>query len=156
MPDNDFTTVVDGLQIKTYGDITNLESSILLIFLHGDGCVADYMKTMANTIVRKNSLSIVMARPGCVVSNRRSRGYHGNSDYYTPERIDAVSKSVHSLKTHYKARKAFLIGHSGGVATAGIIAGKYPDLVDGFVAVAFPANIPKWRAQGAAQKSLGK
>ena len=47
IPDNDFTAVVDGLQIKTYGDITNLESPILLVFLHGDGCVADCMKTMA-------------------------------------------------------------------------------------------------------------
>ncbi len=69
-PGNDFTTVVDGLQIKTYGDITNLESPVLLVFLHGDGCVANYVKTMANTVVRKNSLSIVMARPGCVVRMR--------------------------------------------------------------------------------------
>jgi len=142
---NDFTTVVEGLQIQTFGDVSSLDSPVVLVFLHSDACVADYMTTMAKTVVRKNILSFVMARPGCVVNNRRSIGNHGNYDHYTAERIDAVSNSVRSLRDHYKASKVFLIGHSGGAVTAGIVAGRHPDLVNGFVAIAFPANIPDWR-----------
>ena len=145
VPENDFTTVVEGLQIQTIGDVSNLDSPVVLVFLHGDGCIADYMTNMAKNVVRRNSLAFVMARPGCIVNNRRSIGDHGNYDHYTEERIDAVSNSIRSLKEHYKANKVFLIGHSGGAVTAGIIAGKYPDLVNGFVAIAFPANIPEWR-----------
>lgn len=145
IPKNDFNTVVEGLQIQTFGDISSLNSPVVLIFLHSDACVADYMTTMAKTVVKKNSLAFVMARPGCMVNNRRSHGDHGSYDHYTEERIDAVSNSIRSLKEHYKASKVFLIGHSGGAVTAGIIAGRHPDLINGFVAIAFPANIPDWR-----------
>lgn len=144
-PKNDFTTVVEGLQIQTFGDVSSLDSPVVLVFLHSDACVADYMTTMAKTVVRKNTLSFVMARPGCMVNNRRSNGNHGNYDYYTEERVDAVSNSIRSLRDHYNASKVFLIGHSGGAVTAGIVAGRHPGLINGFVAIAFPANIPEWR-----------
>ena len=145
IPINNYTTVVDGLQIETYGNINKAKSPTILIFLHGDRCTANYTKDVAKLAVKKNVLSFVMARPGCEVSGRYSQGSHGDYDHYTKERIVAVSKSINSLKQHYKASKVILVGHSGGAATAGIIAGKYPELINAFVAVSFPANVPRWR-----------
>ena len=147
VPEDDSISVVDGLQIQTFGDISDIEAPTLLIFLHGDGCVADYMKSLARTVIRKNVISVIMARPGCSVSNRRSSGSHGDvCNHYTENRIGAVSISIYSLKQHYNAGRVFLIGHSGDAATAGIIIGRNPDLVDGIVAVAYPANVPAWKA----------
>ena len=145
IPKNNYRTVVDGLQIETYGDSGKAKLPVILIFLHGDRCRADYTKNLAKSVVMKNVLSFVMARPGCELNRRYSRGNHGNSDHYTKENIAAVSKSINSLKQHYKASKVILVGHSGGAATAGIVAGKYPELINAFVAVSFPANVPRWR-----------
>ena len=134
---------LEGLQIQVYGDIDNLTIPTLFIFLHGENCDADYMKYMAKNTFEKNVLSIVVARPGCTLNGIKSAGTHNRFDPFTAERIDAVARATRALKERYEARKVFLIGHSGGAAVAGIILGRFPELVDGMVAVAFPAKIPE-------------
>ena len=134
--------VVEGLQIQVYGDIASLSKPTLYIFLHGESCNADYMKYMAKNTVENNVLSIVMAKPGCTLNGNKSAGIYHRYDPFTVDRVEGVANATRSLKKQYKARKIFLIGHSGGAAVAGIILGRYPELVDGMVAIAFPANIP--------------
>jgi len=144
--ENDRQFEVEGLQILVYGDIAKLTRPTLNIFLHGESCVADHMKYMAKNTVKKNALSIVMARPGCTLNGKKSTGLHHTFDPFTTERVDAVAKATRSLKEQHDAGKVYLIGQSGGAAVAGIILGRFPELADGMVAVAFPANIPELAA----------
>ena len=146
--ENDYKSVVEGLQIQTF-NVSN-KSENLIVLLHGDSCNADYMKNLSKTIANKtDALTVLMARPGCSVNGRTSNGWHGENgngkDNYTEENIDMVEKAVSSLKKHYKVKRTYLIGHSGGAATSGIIIGHNPDLVDGAVLVAFPSDIQSWR-----------
>lgn len=143
--ETDYTTVVEGLQIRTFGQPEEGSPPIVLIFLHGDSCQADYMTKYADRYGSDGVVSIVMARPGCFLEGRRSAGSHGSKDYYTRPRIEMVATAILSLKEHYATDKVFLVGHSGGAATAGIILGLYPGLVQGITVVGFPANIPRWR-----------
>lgn len=144
--------MVEGLIIKTYSS-DKASTDTLVIFLHGDRCAADYMKSMAKKIAKEfDVLSIVMARPGCTLGWSKSVGRHGSKDHYTEDRrpktedrIVMVESAIQALKDHYQSRRVFIVGHSGGAATAGIILGHNPDLLSGAMLMAFPANIPEWR-----------
>lgn len=139
---NDYKTVVEGLEIQKFSSRKQNPKQKLVIFLHGDRCNADYMRGIAeNTAKTTNATSILMARPGCLISGRKSSGYHGDKDHYTKTNIKMVEKAILSLKNHYSSPSVYLVGHSGGAATAGIIIGHNPSLVDGVVLVAFPADI---------------
>ena len=143
---NDYKTIVEGLEIQTFSSKKQQFKQKLVIFLHGDRCSADYMGNIAKNIAETtNAVSILMARPGCSVGGKKSSGYHGDKDHYTYTNINMIEKAILSLKNHYSSSNVYLVGHSGGAATAGVIIGRNPSLVNGVVLVAFPADIDSWR-----------
>src|SRR5262249_55281804 len=49
------------------------------------------------------------------------------------------------LRSHYRARSAVDVGHSGGAAIASLLLGRYPDVAAGAVLAACPCDLPSWR-----------
>lgn len=137
------------LVIKAYG-APGAKTS-LVVFIHGDGSrggPSDYMFKTAEAFGTDGVVSVGLIRP--VYYDRDDNRSSGNSyrtdgDGYRPEVIEAVAAAISALKTHYRAERVILAGHSGGAAISGVIIGKHPGLADAVVLGACPCNVPAWR-----------
>lgn len=126
----------------------------LVVVLHGDvsaGGPANYHFALAQQLVDvpelARSVAIAVVRPGYEDgAGARSGGSHNNrSDHYTASNIDEVAGVVAKLKQMRRPQRVVLLGHSGGAATAAIMAGRHPGLADGVVLVACPCHLADWR-----------
>lgn len=139
------------LAVKTYGAIGQ-PTRALVIMLHGDlsnGGPADYIAKRAKMVADEapSTIVVAMARPGYGFGDgATSTGTnHGRRDSYTSVNVDAVADAVRRLKDRYRPARTVLVGHSGGAAIAGVIAGRHPGTADGYVLLACPCNIQAWR-----------
>jgi predicted esterase len=130
----------------------------LIVVAHGDvssGGKADYHFQLAKEIAAAHPQAAVfgLVRPGYPDgSGLVSEGSdNGRRDHYTAANIDAVAAAVAELRARVGAARAIGIGHSGGAATFGVIAGRNPGVLDGVLLLACPCDIPRWRSANNAQ-----
>lgn len=147
---------VDGgalcLAMATAGTKDAGPSPTLVVLLHGDtssGGPADYLVPFARSLARKGVVTVSLLRPGYEDrTGRKSEGSHnGRRDSYTAQNVDAVGTAIQTLKTRLRAGRVIAMGHSGGAAIIGVLAGRRPGLIDAAVLVACPCDIPSWRVE---------
>ena len=118
----------------------------LLVYLHGDssrGGLFDrhfkYFKPLASA----ETVFVGMIRPGYADSkkNASTGDSLGGGDNYTAHNVDAVANALQALKSKYSARRLVVVGYSGGAATAGVILGRRPDLIDDAVLISCPCDL---------------
>ncbi len=132
----------------------------LMVVLHGDvsrGGPATYHFDLARELAEANQQATVIAmlRPGYDDGEGHKSGGDTNDrrDHYTARNIDAVAGAIRNLKAKHAARKVVVVGHSGGAAFAGVIAGRHPGLADAVALLSCPCDIPVWRASRRAGSS---
>ena len=139
----------------------NSNPSKLVIYLHGDAGtkrISNKLHKAAELSGNDETLSFLMARPGWETpSGHFSNGGDpygpDNGDNYIPERdIDPVAHAIMTLKNHYKPKTVIVVGFSGGAAIAGVILGRYPDLINIAVLSSCPCIVPPWREHRMKQK----
>jgi len=143
------------LFLRTFkGAQTGATPQALIVVIHGDvssGGPATYHFALAEQIAARaelsSSVAVALVRPGYEdgAGNRSGGSHNGRSDHYTKTNIDEVAGAVAKLKQAYRPWRVVLIGHSGGAATAAIIAGRHPGLADGVVLVSCPCHLDAWR-----------
>ena len=121
-------------------------STTLLVYLHGDssrGGLYDRHFKHFNGFANQHTVFVGMIRPGYADSNKNAStgSSMGGGDNYTAHNVDAVANAIQALKTKYSARRVMLVGYSGGAATAGLILGRHPDLIDDAVLIACPCDL---------------
>ncbi|RKT32094.1 alpha/beta fold hydrolase [Roseovarius halotolerans] len=124
----------------------------LVVILHGDvskGGPADYHYDIARRIAAQNKGASVFAmlRPGYTdARGGKSPGSHnGRRDHYTSANNALVAKTIQALAQQTGNRRVIAVGHSGGAAQLGAIAGAYPGLLDSVILVSCPCNLEEWR-----------
>jgi len=95
-------------------------------------------------------LAVALVRPGYPDGSGASSGvsllHGGRSDHYTLPNLAEVAGAVARLRSHYRAERVILVGHSGGAASSAIILGWKPGLADGAVLIACPCEKEAWRS----------
>lgn len=146
--------VVEGIttQVRTYRSEELTEQPVLLVALHGDAPFNNpsYQYAFARLVAKEvtNAIAIGLLRPGYTDDEGRTsdgvRGATVGTNYDAP-RIEQIAAAIAQLKTHHKADKLILAGHSGGSAITGKLIATYPGLVDHAVIVSCPCDINPWR-----------
>jgi pimeloyl-ACP methyl ester carboxylesterase len=118
----------------------------LLVYLHGDssrGGLFDRHFKHFKPFASADTVFVGMIRPGYADSkqNASTGDRMGGGDNYTAHNVDAVANALRILKTKYGARRLVVVGYSGGAATAGVILGRHPDLIDNAVLIACPCDL---------------
>ncbi|MEH6753233.1 MAG: alpha/beta hydrolase [Alphaproteobacteria bacterium] len=134
--------------------VTTNPGAPLVVVLHGDmssGKPPSYATRFAKRITERNpDITIVsMLRPGYDNGDgKKSQGStNGRRDHYTGVNVDAVGDAIRNLAAHHKAPRTIVVGHSGGAATAALIAGRQPEVLDGMVLISCPCDITRWRLE---------
>jgi pimeloyl-ACP methyl ester carboxylesterase len=149
-PHADGVNRVDGqlecLAIQTTISKNNQKPRNLLVYLHGDssrGGLFDRHFKYFTPLANQDTVFVGMIRPGYADSkkNASSGDNLGGGDSYTAHNVDAVANALQTLKSKYSARRLVVVGYSGGAATAGVILGRYPDLIDAAVLIACPCDL---------------
>ena len=125
---------------------SNLKPRNLLVYLHGDssrGGRFDRHFKYFTPFVDQNTVFVGMIRPGYADSkkNASTGNKMGGGDNYTAHNVDAVANGLRALKAKYQARRLVVVGYSGGAATAGVILGRHPDVIDAAVLIACPCDL---------------
>ena len=135
------------------GKVFGSGNKALVVVLHGDvskGGAADYHYKVAQKIASQNKGTTVLAmlRPGYYDSQKRKSAgsNNGRSDHYTAKNNQLVAATIQKMAKQVGTRKIVGLGHSGGAAQLGVIAGAYPNLLDSVILVSCPCDIPKWRS----------
>ena len=118
----------------------------LLVYLHGDssrGGLFDRHFKHFKSFANDDTVFVGMIRPGYADSkqNASTGDKMGGGDNYTAHNVDAVANAIQALKTQYGARRVVVVGYSGGAATAGVILGRHPELIDNAVLIACPCDL---------------
>jgi pimeloyl-ACP methyl ester carboxylesterase len=118
----------------------------LLVYLHGDssrGGLFDRHFKHFKPFASADTVFVGMIRPGYADSkkNASTGDRMGGGDNYTAHNVDALANALRVLKTKYGARRVVVVGYSGGAATAGVILGRHPDLIDNAVLIACPCDL---------------
>lgn len=157
-PIDDFTTFVSGkeqcLVMRRFGSET---PKTMVVWLHGDvssGGPANYHFQLAEKFSRENNarelLSVALVRPGYPDGDGNSSSvaflHTGRQDHYTKKNITEVAGAIEKLKNRFSPERTFVVGHSGGAATAAVMIGLFPRLVDGAILVACPCDLAAWRS----------
>ncbi len=158
---SDYQTVVSSLNnhcirlVSPEGPQKQIDE--LIIYLHGDYGVdgASYMSTLASKFTKSNRMNIALIRPGYFddegnFSTGSSLGVTstkvaGRLDNYTRENVDIMADAILNLKKHYKPKRTYIIGHSGGAAIAALSLNFYPQLIDGALLINCPCDLKHWR-----------
>lgn len=122
------------------------KASNLLVYLHGDssrGGRFDRHFKHFRRFADQNTVFVGMIRPGYADSNKNAStgDKMGGGDNYTAHNVDAVAHALLALKAKYSARRLVVVGFSGGAATAGVILGRHPELIDSAVLIACPCDL---------------
>ena len=118
----------------------------LLVYLHGDssrGGLFDRHFKHFKSFASDDTVFVGMIRPGYADSkqNASTGDKMGGGDNYTAHNVDAVANAIQALKTQYGASRVVVVGYSGGAATAGVILGRHPELIDRAVLIACPCDL---------------
>lgn len=118
----------------------------LLVYLHGDsgrGGLFDRHFKYFTPLASADTVFVGLIRPGYVdgKKNASTGDRMGGGDNYTAHNVDAVAHALQALKTKYGARRLVVVGYSGGAATAGVILGRHPELIDDAVLIACPCDL---------------
>ncbi len=139
------------LAIKTFG--AQAGGGPLVVLLHGDlsdGGPADYIVKFASDLADANpaAVAVAMARPGYDFGDgATSEGSnYGRRDSYREEVVDEIAAALGRLRDRYRASRVVLVGHSGGAAIAGVIAGRHPGLLNAALLVSCPCDVDWWRS----------
>jgi dienelactone hydrolase len=140
------------LALSTFGAEAAGTAPVLVIVVHGDisdGGSATYHAAFAREIAGPGIVAVALTRPGYRnETGRLSEGStHGRVDNYTADNIGTVARAIAALSRHYRPRLVIYVGHSGGAAIGGVIAARYPRLVDVAVLVSCPCDIARWRQE---------
>jgi pimeloyl-ACP methyl ester carboxylesterase len=125
---------------------TTKSANKLLVYLHGDssrGGLFDRHFKYFTPLSSADTVFVGMIRPGYADAkkNASTGDRMGGGDNYTAHNVDAVAHALQTLKTKYAARRLVVVGYSGGAATAGVILGRHPELVDDAVLIACPCDL---------------
>lgn len=120
--------------IKTFMPDGKVARPVLRVFLHGDnskGGPSDYMYRYAS-FYAPGVVSVAMLRPDHYdrEGRRSSPKTYGRRNWETEESIDAVAAAVRKLKSHHKATRVVMIGHSGGANLSAVMLGRHPGVAD--------------------------
>lgn len=149
-PQADGINRVDGqlecLVIHTTKALGSKSTRNLLVYLHGDssrGGLYDRHFKHFKSFANDDTVFVGMIRPGYADSKKNvSTGDRmGGGDNYTALNVDAVANAIQTLKTKYGAKRVVVVGYSGGAATAGVILGRHPELIDNAVLIACPCDL---------------
>jgi pimeloyl-ACP methyl ester carboxylesterase len=149
-PQADGVSRVDGqlecLAIQTTNPLKVTKPRNVLVFLHGDssrGGLFDRHFKHFTTFANKDTVFVGMMRPGYADSkkNASTGDKMGGGDSYTAHNVDAVANGLRNLKAKYKARHLVVVGYSGGAATAGVILGRHPEVIDSAILIACPCDL---------------
>ncbi|MBL8834185.1 MAG: hypothetical protein JNL71_17470 [Rhodospirillales bacterium] len=153
-------TVAGGnlcLAMRAFGAAAAVGGTLVVV-LHGDassGGPAVYHFDIAREIAAAHPAAAVAAlvRPGYSDGDGLTSDgdLNGRRDHYTPENVDAVAAAVAALRARTQAARVLGIGHSGGAATFGVIAGRRPGTLDAALLLSCPCDIPAWRAMNRGQ-----
>jgi dienelactone hydrolase len=145
----------EGLQATVFGTPALIAADTkIMIVTHGDSGKADYMVPFAEELAGEGIVAITLARPGCSIDGRKSKGKHDSrkGDLYTRSSMNRVADAVKAIKEQYGTNHIFMTGHSGGAATVALVAALNPDLLEGGIMVCLPADVVKWRHHAARRK----
>jgi poly(3-hydroxybutyrate) depolymerase len=150
-PDADGVDRVDGqlecLVIQTTKSArATKKTRNLMVYLHGDssrGGLFDRHFKYFTPLASHDTVFVGLIRPGYADSrkNASTGDKMGGGDSYTAHNVDAVANALQALKTRYGARRLVVVGYSGGAATAGVILGRHPQLIDNAVLIACPCDL---------------
>ena len=133
----------------------------LLVYLHGDssrGGLFDRHFKYFTSFASADTVFVGMIRPGYTDSkkNASSGDKMGGGDSYTAHNVDAVAHALQALKAKYRAQHLVVVGFSGGAATAGVILGRHPALIEKAVLIACPCdlNIRRKHWKNSARRSI--
>lgn len=120
--------------IKTFMPDGKVARPVLRVFLHGDnskGGPSDYMYRYA-ALFATGVVSVAMLRPDHYdrEGRRSSPKSYGRRNWETEESIDAIAEAVRKLKSHHKASRVVMIGHSGGSNISAVMLGRHPGTAD--------------------------
>jgi pimeloyl-ACP methyl ester carboxylesterase len=155
-PDADYVHKVDGklecLAMKLFGQPEAENTKTLLVFLHGDtsrGGPSSYLYPVAAKYASQSVISVALIRPGYFDAdhNESTGNTLGRRDNVTAHNVEAVANALRSLRVHYGVSRLVVVGHSGGAATAAVILGKFPGIIDDAILVGCPCNMAQ-RAAG--------
>ena len=154
-PSADFETRVEGLEhcllIKRFGAA---HPRTLVIWLHGDlpgGGPAEYHVPLARETAERfegrQVMSIALLRPGYQdARGDASGGSHlGRSDHYIAAHVDELAGAIERLRARFNPASVVAVGHGGGAASAAILLGRHPRLLDAAVLVSCPCDLVLWR-----------
>ena len=154
----DLRTSVSGvdecLAMSRFGPDAALPGGALVVWLHGDvssGGPATYHVALAERTARDDAwgrtTAIALVRPGYPAADgRASTGdLNARNDHYTAANAGEVAAALAHLKQSLGAGRLVVAGHSGGAATAALVAGMRPGLIDAMLLLACPCDIAAWR-----------
>jgi pimeloyl-ACP methyl ester carboxylesterase len=123
---------------------------VLVVFLHGDNGGRTELKTdngpAAMLAEKLQAVTVAMQRPGYRSELGTSDGQSGpGDDDYTPQNLDIVAAALAQLRSLNPGKKILLVGHSGGAATAALLASRFPNSADAYLLAACPCDVPAWR-----------
>ena len=137
------------LLMRRYGSV---EPETMVVWLHGDvsaGGPASYhfaRRRGGGGALRRPPRAVDRARPAGlsgrqrrVVVGRRARR-RGRADHYTLANLAEVGAAIERLRARFKPKAVVVVGHSGGAATAAVLLGMRPGLIDAAILVSCPCE----------------
>lgn len=123
---------------------------VLVVFLHGDNGGRIELQADSGTAAmlaeKLQAVTVAVQRPGYRSDLGSSDGQTSPADDdYTAQNLDIVAAALAQLRGLNPGKKILLVGHSGGAATAALLAGRFPGSADAYLLAACPCDVPAWR-----------
>ena len=151
-------TAADLLHARGWGADGRGAVTSLVFVLHDDlpgsaDAAAGFAETLGQGAAGVRAVALLRPGHGDAFGNR-SPGIleAGHGDGYSPERLDAVARTIADTRQRFPAAQVLLVGEGGGAAIAAGIAGTRPALIDGLVLAGCPCMLPEWRSYMARQQ----
>jgi len=132
---------------------------VLIVALHGDrggeleARHLDGWSRAAAALAGEHRRVLLMIRPGYRSPAGHSSGWaNPQDDDYTAANVARVAGALATLRQDLQPRHLVLIGHSGGAATAALVLGRHPGVVDAALLLGCPCDVPPWRTHRSAQR----
>ena len=124
------------------------EAPAMMVFIEGDVRGASGELSISWPVSRleaRHAILVDVSRPG--YANWKGDKSSGTPQYASMapiSEIDQVANALENLKAHFGVSRLVVVGHSGGAAYAGVILGRYPDLIDIAVLHGCPCDMKTW------------
>lgn len=144
---------------KTFGPAKLAAASKVFVLMHGDvsagdgkvdyiyRVAADYAERFADAGIEDFVLVTPARRGYSDAAGDKSSGERLSRDAYQPAVVAQSEAFLAFVRSQAPAAKITVVGHSGGAAVAGVIAGRREGLADAYVLVGTPTNVPRWRRE---------